>query len=507
MYRFVVVAAWVLLSFGYSHGAYLTDLHRRLDWGWRFSLDADSTALAPGYDDSSWRRVDLPHDWSVECDFGYNPGCTPAAVGWYRRDFDYDPWDECDRMLLYFEGVYMNSEVWVNGHYAGGHLGGCAPFYVDMAPYLKPGSGNVIAVKIDNSALGDRSPHSGAGICRSVYYAEAPRVEIIPWSMEVTTPMVTPDSACVNVRFLVENRTDTVASLNMNLNSFVPDGKSIPIKTEFTAAPHDTTEINMSFMVDDPAIWSPDSPASCFLMARLYQGNDRIDTEILRYLIKRLEYVDGAVKLNGEPIRLVGACVDHTNGMIGALGYRDAEIHKARLLKNAGFNAVCMSDFNPPSPAFMDACCVHGLIVVDGVDETFDRWSQSEIVPFDYAESDTLKSSGEPAAIRITVDREGIGSGDLAYALVEIVDSDGNLVSNADNHLMFEINHPGSIFAVGNMDLPDCHVYNNSSCDARNGRALCVLRSTLSDGDFELRVTSPGLPAATVTLKRIIRII
>ena len=83
MYRFVVVAAWVLLSFGYSHGAYLTDLHRRLDWGWRFSLDADSTALAPGYDDSSWRRVDLPHDWSVECDFELrvtSPGLPAATV-------------------------------------------------------------------------------------------------------------------------------------------------------------------------------------------------------------------------------------------------------------------------------------------------------------------------------------------------------------------------------------------------------------------------------------------
>lgn len=386
MYRFIALAAMLLSFVISSHGAYLKN--RSFDNGWRFSLDADSTALAPGYDDSSWRIVDLPHDWSVEGAFdrnapaGNDGGYLPTGIGWYRHSFEYNPNEECDRVLLYFEGVYMNSEVWVNGHRAGGRPYGYSSFYIDIAPYLKPGPDNVIAVKVDNSAQKNCRWYSGSGIYRSVYYTQAPRVEIIPESMVITTPVVTADSARVEVRMLVENRTDTVASLKASFNSLCRHRDMLTIEKSFTAAPHDTTEVSVSFTVDNPALWSPDSPEAYFMMTYLNQNGRNIDMNHSIYGLRRFEYsADKGHLLNGKPIVLSGACVHHDNGILGARSYSDAEWRKARLLKKAGFNAVRTSH-NPPAADFLDACDALGLIVID---EAFDGWRSSKTA-HDYAE-------------------------------------------------------------------------------------------------------------------------
>ncbi|MDE6338871.1 MAG: beta-galactosidase, partial [Muribaculaceae bacterium] len=161
--------------------------------GWLFSLKADSTAVNLGYDDKDWQTVTLPHDWSIRQEFdqrapaGNDGGYLPAGCGWYRKTLNITPDDLDKEHGLYFEGVYMNSEVYVNGHLAGGHPYGYSSFYVDITPYLHPGN-NVIAVKADNSLQKNCRWYSGSGIYRNVHLVKKNKINVPLYGIKVVTP-------------------------------------------------------------------------------------------------------------------------------------------------------------------------------------------------------------------------------------------------------------------------------------------------------------------------------
>ena len=358
----------------------LTQSRQLLDSGWRFSMNADSSVVASDFDDSNWRRVDLPHDWSVELDFGRDcpsgndGGYLPTGTGWYRRTIHVGA-DAAPVQHLYLEGAYMNSEVWVNGHRAGGHPYGYTSYRVDITPFLNPGD-NTVAIKVDNSHQKNSRWYSGSGIYRHVWLERHPDVYVEPWSMRITTPVVSPEEAVARVQFTLACPADRDGDLKMPLHISGARAGIALDDTVLIRKGEREKYLSYDFRIPSPSLWSPESPELYSVDVKLGNG----DTEVENFGIRTFSWSPDGFELNGDTIVLSGACVHHDNGILGAASHDAAEYRKAALLKDAGCDAVRTSH-NPPAPAFLDACDRLGLLVID---EAFDGWREAK-TPFDYS--------------------------------------------------------------------------------------------------------------------------
>lgn len=310
-----------------------TGIERRqlFDDNWRFALN----------DSTQWRTVALPHDWSIEGHFdkdapaGGDGAYLPTGKGWYRKTFTLGKAHRDKTLRLYFEGVYMNAEVYVNGRRAGGHPYGYSSFFVDITPYVTTGQ-NEVEVRVDNSRQKNCRWYSGSGIYRHVWLLTTPRQYIDEWSLSVTTP----------------------------------DIHTVCLKAEVVTADGQRKPVSKTIRHDQPRLWSPDDPY--LYHTTLEAEGDRLP---VTYGIRTIEYsAERGLLLNGQPLLLNGGCVHHDNGILGAAAFDAAEYRRVRMLKEAGFNAVRTSH-NPPSETFLRACDELGLLVID---EAFDGWREKK---------------------------------------------------------------------------------------------------------------------------------
>ncbi len=256
---------------------------------WQFvENDSDFTKAKP---------VTLPHDWSIGHNFdaqapaGGAGGYLPTGKGWYRRTLTLDKTYDGKKIRLYFEGVYMNSHVYVNGKLAGGWPYGYSSFWVDATPFLNVGD-NEIVVSVDNSKQGNCRWYSGSGIYRNVWLVTTDKTYIDDWSIAVSTP----DTHHVNISATV----------------VMSDGTTRPLQQTIEVA--------------EPRLWSPDDPYLYTTELSIPEG-DRI---AVTYGIRTIDYsAEKGFYLNGKPLLLNGACVHHDNGIIGAAAFDDAEYRKA----------------------------------------------------------------------------------------------------------------------------------------------------------------------------------
>ena len=351
MKQIVVLFAALLMAVT-TYGADKGIVRKQLfDADWQFSQDS-----------TKWRTVNLPHDWSIEGDFdkdapsGHDGAYLPTGKGWYKKKFNVESLKFKDKTLrLYFEGVYMNAEVYVNGQKAGGHPYGYSSFFVDITPYLKvkdlkgkkvkdlkgkkvkdTQELNEVVVKVDNSQQKNCRWYSGSGIYRHVWLLTTPKRYIDEWSVNVATP----------------------------------DIHTVEIKAEMVMEDGTRKPIEKTIHVENPHLWSPEDPY-------LYHTTIEVEGDVVpvTYGIRTIEYsAEKGLLLNGQPIVLNGGCVHHDNGIIGARAFDAAEYRRVRLLKEAGFNAIRTSH-NPPSEAFLRACDELGLLVID---EAFDGWREKK---------------------------------------------------------------------------------------------------------------------------------
>ena len=336
-----------------------------IDDNWQFSRTAQQ---------GTWQQISLPHDWSVGYDFdknessGNDGGYLPTGMGFYRKTVDIPAeWvgKPCD---IYFEGAYMNSQVFINGHKAGGHPYGYTSFRVNATPFLKAGK-NVIEVTIDNSQQKNSRWYTGSGIYRHVWLEPHPGIYIEPWSMQVTTPQVSEQSAIARINFTIFNPGKQAENIKVDV-SIEGIGRAITDSVAILAG-EETKYCSYEIEVSKPALWSPSSPALYTASVTLSMPDGQKETEAERFGFRTFSFSPAkGFTLNGKPMLISGACVHHDNGILGAASFDDAEIRKAHLLKDAGFNAVRTSH-NPPAPAFLDACDSIGLLVID---EAFDGW-------------------------------------------------------------------------------------------------------------------------------------
>lgn len=362
------------------------------DEGWRFHLGAMLGAEKKQLNDSQWRTVDLPHDWSIEDKAGtknpFDPtavgqvstGFTPQGTAWYRKTFEVAKADEGKQVIIQFDGVYMNADVYVNGKLLGKHPYGYTSFYYNITKELEFGSENTIAVEVKNEGANSRW-YSGSGIYRHVWLKTVPPVHIVQWGTFVTTPTVSESSATVNIKTALENTAKTDTEVKVLTSLIAPDGS----KTKFSennvvVKAGENKTISHSAIVKKPKLWTLEQPTLYVAVTDVYLNGELINTEENKFGIRTISFdVKTGFQLNGKTLKLKGGCIHHDNGPLGAKSYDRAEERKVEVLKQNGYNAIRFAH-NPPSPAFLDACDKLGMLVIV---EAFDMWNVAKN-PYDY---------------------------------------------------------------------------------------------------------------------------
>jgi len=360
------------------------------DDGWRFIKDSLSGAEDPDFNDSSWRILDVPHDWSIEDLPGQNgediigpfdksaidrmsSGYLVGGIGWYRKSFTINEEDKDKIACLQFDGVYMNADVWLNGKHLGFHPYGYTPFYYDITSFLNPaGQTNIVAVRVKNEGLNSRW-YSGSGINRHVWLTMVDPVHIdVSGGIYITTPAVSESSAEVKVVTTLVNAGTNDENIVLQIQLFDPSGKlagSSSSNSSLTAG--QTIELTQNIPVNKPALWSIEEPNLYNARVSVLINETVVDNDETHFGVRsvKMDAQDG-LSINGETLELIGGCYHHDNGPLGAASIDRAEERKIEVLKKTGFNAIRTSH-NPPSPALLDACDRLGMVVID---EIFDMW-------------------------------------------------------------------------------------------------------------------------------------
>jgi len=348
------------------------------DYNWKFFLGDEALARSNDFNDSGWRSLDLPHDWSIEGKINPNNptggggGYFPAGTGWYRKNFNSPSEWKGKKVSIYFEGVYMNSEVFINGKSLGVYPYGYSSFSYDLTPFLNFGKENVIAVRVDNSQQMNSRWYSGAGIYRHVWLNVTGTVHIEHWGVSISTPAVSSKKATVLVKTKVKNETASAQSVVVKTLLWNKSSKNVgdgQMKVELPA--NSDKEITQTIQVSAPKLWTPETPHLYQAQIQVVKDKKVLDGTKTNFGIRSLKFTsEHGFQLNGKTVKINGGCVHHDNGCLGAAAFDRAEERKVELLKASGFNAVRTSH-NPPSEAFLDACDRLGLLVMD---ESFDCW-------------------------------------------------------------------------------------------------------------------------------------
>ena len=341
-------------------------LSESFDRGWRFTL-ADSAGMAePGYDDSRWRLLDVPHDWAIEGDFhagnpsGAGGGALPGGIGWYRKHFRSDT---SGRTFIAFDGVYMNSTVYVNGREVGFRPYGYSSFEYDITPYVTAGD-NVVAVRVDNSDQPNSRWYSGCGIYRHVWLTVTERLRIAHWGVHVMTE--------ADGRMTVSTELDGEGAVGATVRHTVTDaqGRSLASSSARVKAAAGAKD-SQRLRIRRPQLWSPESPYIYKVRTEVIVDGRTVD-EVVTVTGFRSFRFDAATGfwLNGRNVKINGVCEHHDLGCLGAAFNEDAMHRKLVRLKAMGCNAIRCSH-NPPAPELLTMCDTMGFIVMD---ESFDMW-------------------------------------------------------------------------------------------------------------------------------------
>ncbi|HHY85173.1 MAG TPA: glycoside hydrolase family 2 protein [Verrucomicrobia bacterium] len=381
---------------------------RSFDSDWRFLRADPPGADNPVFDDSTWRSLDVPHDWSIEdlppldasdpsatnrigpfdlsqssklSRGGADMGHFIGGTAWYRKHFTLAPDDAGKRVAVRFDGVYMNADFWINGHPLGNHPYGYTSFEFDLTPHLKPaGETNVLAVRVRNEGSNTRW-YSGSGIYRHTWLTVTDPIHVPTWGVFVTTPEISKDKAVVKITTEVRNASKARANVVVRTRILDATGKVLETTDSRLRLPaNETRPLEQTLTVRSPKLWSLDSPQLYSAEVEIVAARKTVDAVSTRFGIRKIEVdAERGFRINGQMLKLMGGCIHHDNGPLGAAAIDRAEERRIELLKANGFNAIRTSH-NPPSPALLDACDRLGMLVME---EAFDCWERAK-KPQDY---------------------------------------------------------------------------------------------------------------------------
>lgn len=355
---------------------------------WNFSLNNLSSVEEVSRMDSSWRVINLPHDWSIEGEFneknpaGFGGGALPGGIGWYKKTFTLDHLDSSKRIAIQFDGIYMNSEVWINGQSVGKRPNGYISFEYDITPFVRFGQQNIITVKVDNSMQPNSRWYSGSGIYRDVRLVKTSKVYVGYNGVFIRTPNVAATSASVQVTVTVRNDLKEGQDVQVVTEIYDPQGKLVEeIESSQPVKAGNAMDVEQSIDVQQPQLWSVQSPQLYKAITRVIVGGDVVDDYETIFGIRSFDFDSKkGFSLNGESLKIKGVCLHHDLGCLGAAFNVRAAERQLEIMRAMGVNAIRTSH-NPPAPQFLDLCDRMGFIVMD---EMFDMWKKKK-TDFDYS--------------------------------------------------------------------------------------------------------------------------
>src|SRR5512135_3703683 len=346
----------------------------------------------PDFDDSSWRKLDLPHDWGIEGPFRQElPGETGKlpwqGVGWYRKHFRVDAADKDKRLFIDLDGAMSYAAVWLNGQFVGGWPYGYSSFRLELTPAVRFGADNVIAVRLDNPPASSRW-YPGSGIYRNVWLVKTAPVHVAQWGTYVTTPDVSAKAAKVKIEVTIDNQAAAEAEVTVRTELYALESGSgttrrpvgsvaaAPVKVKAAGSRVVVAEA----VVSNPRLWSVTKPDLYLAVTTLLEGGKTVDRYETAFGIRTIRFdPSGGFLLNGARVPLNGVCDHHDLGALGtAINVRALE-RQIALLREMGANAIRTSH-NPPVPELLDLCDRMGMVVMD---EAFDCWKAGKN-PNDY---------------------------------------------------------------------------------------------------------------------------
>ncbi len=363
----------------------------RMDFNkdWKFILGELKDASPEGYNDQQWRVLNLPHDWSIELPFdehsptGNGGGALRGGLGWYRKAFNTPSNAGGKKVFIDFDGVYMNSEVFINGVSLGVRPNGYISFRYDLTPHLKPAGGkNVIAVKVDNSRQPNSRWYSGSGIYRNVWLTVSNPVHVAHWGTYVTTPKADAQSGSVQVKASIANEDKTAQTVSVVQVLQDNKGKEVSkANANVTIPAGSTANVDALMQVSKPVLWSIEHPNLYQLLTKVIVNGKTMDEYITPVGFRSFRFdVDSGFFLNNEYLKIRGVCMHHDLGALGTAINTRAIERQLEILKGMGVNAIRTSH-NPPAPELLGLCDRMGFLVMD---EAFDMWKRPKS-KYDYA--------------------------------------------------------------------------------------------------------------------------
>lgn len=394
--RFLCAALGAICSLAFMQAQVRTE--QTFEKGWKFTREDNADFAKPGFNDTKWQNVTVPHDWAIYGPFSINndkqemaitqDGQTEAmehagrtgglpfvGTGWYRLNFDAPSFEKGKKATLIFDGAMSHARVYINGQEAGYWPYGYNSFYVDATPYLKPGEKNELAVRLENERESSRW-YPGAGLYRNVHLVVTEDVHIPTWGTVITTPVVEDGFARVNVKTdLVMPEGKNVGNYRIVTEILNPEGKRIS-SDDRPGDKLDGNFFNQNFVVYRPSLWSPENPALYTAVSKVYDGETLKDEYTTRFGIRTLEIIpDKGFFLNGKLTKFKGVCNHHDLGPLGG-AVNDAAIRRQiRILKDMGCNAIRTSH-NMPAPELVEACDEMGMMLMP---ESFDEWKSAKM--------------------------------------------------------------------------------------------------------------------------------
>lgn len=366
------------------------------DAGVQIGAPIESAATRASYDDATWRKLDLPHDWGVEGDFDIDlPGDTGKlpwpGVGWYRKTFDVAASDAGQRLMLEIEGAMSNAKVWCNGQFVGGWPYGYASWALDLTPFIKAGAPNTIAIRLDNPDNSSRW-YPGSGLYRNVHLIITNPVHVAHWGTQITTQMQGRD-ARVDAKTTIRNqgksaRDVTIFSTVLDEQLKVVAQQQSPLRL----AASGEQIVEDALIIANARRWTLQDRARYTLVTQIKSGNEVLDRTNTRFGVREIKWdANRGFLLNGEKVHLKGVCMHHDLGALGAAWNRRAAQRQLEILQSMGVNALRTSH-NPPAPELLGLCDEMGILVLDEFSDTwqipkrangyarlFDAWSERDL--------------------------------------------------------------------------------------------------------------------------------
>jgi len=347
---------------------------QNFNFDWKFYKGDVSNGQDPGLNDSEWRKLDLPHDWSIEANFNKSyassTGYLPGGIGWYRKSF-FIPANEINRkVFISFDGIYNNSEVWINGTLLGKRPNGYISFQYDMTPFIRPGKENLIAVRVDHSKFADSRWYTGSGIYRDVKLVFTSPVHIKQWGVSAVAKNVTVDKATLDIEINISNESEKTSEVTVT-NFLITSGDTIKKTSQTISIPGSSSKIvTQNIDIFGPKLWDTENP-NLYSLITVVKGFNVLDREETPIGFRSIRFdSDKGFFLNGKNLKLKGICMHHEAGTLGSAVPRQVIKRRLDILKEAGCNAIRTSH-NPFSSDFLELCDEKGFLVIG---EAFDEW-------------------------------------------------------------------------------------------------------------------------------------